>query len=198
MGYATLEQVKDLLKGVGLEVLGDAAEQDAQIQGAVEAASAQVDVLTGRTFIASAGTRAFDGPGTEVLVLPDLLSLSAWSEDGVSRPTSELLLGPPDGTPKTHARRVSGRFARGRANLRLTGVWGYAESVPAPVQRACALLAAAALLRRLGPARSRGTAATVQGSLSERYERGAYSFDEERYETEARALLWPYRRLRIR
>lgn len=198
MAYATVAQVKDHLRGVSLTALGTTTEQDDQIQAAADQATEQVDALAGRTFTSTTETRVFDGPGTDFLWLPDLISLTSWSEEGEERAADEMVLYPLHGSPKLWARRSSGRFTAERAALSLTGQWGYAATVPAAVSRACALLAAAAILRRLGPSESLGTSATVQGALSERYEGGAYAADEARYEREAETLLAPYRRVRVR
>ncbi|HEY3281568.1 MAG TPA: hypothetical protein VGN26_04790 [Armatimonadota bacterium] len=201
MSYATVSQVRDHLKGVELTALGSTSEQDAQLMAAAEAATERVDDLCGRRFTTVTETRVFDGPGGAVLVLPDLLTLTAWSLEGTDQPPEALALFPLNGTPKVWARPRTGSgnpFPEGLGNVTITGTWGYSASVPGAVSRACALFAAAAILRRLAPARGRGATGVTQGSLTERYEGGAYADDERRYEVEARIMLRPLRRRRIR
>jgi len=191
--YANAAAVLEYVAGVDLSALGDQAAQDAAVQEAAEIATAAVDAFTRRTFSTEVATKLLDGSGSPLLFVPDLLSLTSWSMDGVARSTSELLLCP-DSTPKIWLRLTSGVFTVGSENVELSGTWGYGQSVPILVARATARLAAAELLGRVAISRDRGSSATSQGALSERYDGGAYAAAVGRLTMDAQRELAPFRR----
>lgn len=194
MAYATVADVKAYLKGVELDVLGTSAEQDAALAQATEVAGDHVERRANRSFTPVSETRVFDGSGTERLVIPDLLALAGWEVDGVGRDGTELRRYPLWGLPTLWLVLREGVFPKGRANVAVTGIWGYAMTPPAAVAQATALYAACDVLARLAAAKDGGTTAVTQASLSQRYERGAYAFEGERYRLAADRILMTYRR----
>ncbi len=150
MAYATVADVKAYLKGVELDVLGTSAEQDAALAQATEVAGDHVERRANRSFTPVSETRVFDGSGTERLVIPDLLALAGWEVDGVGRDGTELRRYPLWGLPTLWLVLREGVFPKGRANVAVTGIWGYAMTPPAAVAQATALYAACDVLARAG------------------------------------------------
>jgi hypothetical protein len=190
--------VKAYLKGVDLSVLGTSTEQDDAVTNASDGATAQVDQFTRRTFSTVTETRNFDGTGTCKLFIPDLISLSGWTVEGMAESLSELIRYPLSGTPTLWLLWNGGIFPCGSSNIGVTGAWGYANTVPIAVVAATAKLAAADILGRLAPATDLGARKTTQGSLIQEFETGAYAGEMERLTREAETLLRSYRRPALR
>lgn len=150
MSYATLAQFK------GAVALGD-ADDDTNVQRALDAATEWIDGYTGRVFGAVTGSlaRVFDAVDPWRLPVPDLATVTAVDIDSrwdgsfvTSLPATSYQLYPLNiGQPGV---RGNYRELRIRPNatmgffpdrqVRVTGTWGYG-SVPAGVEECCILLA---------------------------------------------------------
>jgi hypothetical protein len=132
-----------------LSISADDTADDAILTALLEAASRSVDADCGRTehgfYETADATRYFDGDGTDTIMLPDLISMSAitvtdedvtaWVEN------TDYRFLPYNSSPKYALKRESGVFASDVRNVSITGHWGYA-AVPTLVaectyQRAC-------------------------------------------------------------
>jgi uncharacterized phiE125 gp8 family phage protein len=159
-GYLTVAEMK-----ARLDLTGTA--HDAVLDSMITAASRQVDAYTGRTFFTTTGDRYLTAIWPDYLILPyDAVAITAIATDNDGDRVYEMAwastdydLEPEDAPARGEpyvAIRVSPsstrlfpvRVARG---VRITGTWGYASSVPAPVIEACALLVARLFKRRDAP-----------------------------------------------
>jgi hypothetical protein len=129
---------------------------DAQILAWVEAAENQIDLITGRNFLAdsNATARLFDGDGSSVLIIPDAVEVTlvevgldsygggfqSIQATGANRyftlPGNHVA----EGVPITRIELNSHYFARGRQNNRITAKWGYSEAVPLEIEFAATVL----------------------------------------------------------
>lgn len=122
----------------------------AGLLAALEGATAELQSHCGREFLPSpvsgseTETRQVVGDGTNVLWIPDLLSLSSLAVGDVD--PGAYRLAPEGQTPATHLVRTVGVWTAGTV-VYLTGRFGYAEqtALPAVVVEACCVLAAARL-----------------------------------------------------
>ena len=130
------------LKSSGALNVPDGA-YDARLLALLEAASRWIDGYCGRDFAATVAERRFDGVDSDILFVPDLVSVSrlrtrAWGGGGdgwLDWPADAYLLYPADGAPTqmggrpyTRIGAASGggwRFPVGRGVVSISGVWGY-------------------------------------------------------------------------
>ena len=138
--YATLEAVKRAVNLYG-------SERDSVISSCIEAASREVDNLTGRRFIPKTETRRYRWPQREqrnayILYFDqDLLSVSAFTKDGddaTAIPAADYFLEPSNLGPPYSRIEIdlastsffSAKDTHQRA-LRVTGDWGYGNDTKA-------------------------------------------------------------------
>ena len=141
--YTTLSQIKAILDSQGLPT--DVAD-DAVITQFITAASTYFDEATGKTFVASAGTRYYDCPvGTNDLLVDDFISLTSITNgDGTLIPTGEVQTLPLNTTPKyiIHIKGSSTYLWTPPTTGDLTGAiaitadWGQSATCPAQVRTA--------------------------------------------------------------
>lgn len=155
-GYTDLTTVKSRL---------DIAKtlQDAAIERMVEAASRQIDGWCARAFYTETVARAVtaEWPG-EIALDRDLLSITALAtdqdRDGVFEVTWSVsdyrLVG---NAPFQSIAARNGAFPVESYAVQVTGEWGYAATVPAPIAEATLLLVARLLKRKDAPFGIAGT-----------------------------------------
>ena len=129
-----------------LGISADDTADDTLLTAFLEAASRSVDSDCGRVFYETADeTRWFDGDGTDTIMLPDLISMSAITVEDETVTTwaenTDYWLAPLNSSPKYAIKRVAGVFTADTRNVSITGHWGFA-AVPTLVaectyQRAC-------------------------------------------------------------
>lgn len=200
MAYATVSEVRAYIEGVDLSDLGTTAEQDSAISAAADLATLRVERRTRRSFTPVTETRTFDGTGSVRLLVPDLISITGWTMDGIAQDVSNLTRYPLNVTPTLWLLMKYGVFTLGNANIEITGAWGYANAVPADITNAAAMIAAAMIaaadvLTRISPATGSGMTAVSQGGLSQRYDDGAFGAEIRRLERSAEGLLAGFRRI---
>ena len=160
MSLATVGQLDAWANTVGITLTGGK-------QAALDSATAQLHGACGRVFTMSPADggvdeeRAFDGNDEPVVIIDDLLTVATVELDGtaIEATAYELHGGPPymylvrgsstyvdtpDGN--SYSRFAMGLWPQGNANVTVTGLWGYAATVPADVVEACCMLAACRLL----------------------------------------------------
>jgi hypothetical protein len=130
--YATLDDIKDLLQ-VG-------TDNDEQLLRALDAASRQIEKLTGRYFYCYEGTKYFDGGGSRMWLPEDILNITTLKldQDGdatyeSSLLTTDYILYPLNTYPKIrleiNPQGDYAGFASGiQKGIEITGVFGYADS----------------------------------------------------------------------
>jgi hypothetical protein len=127
-----------------------------RITDALDQATTAIDNATGRTFTSATATRTFRTTDSDTLYVPDLVSLTLLELDDDDDGTFETTVGAGDyeldtfhrshvGWPYEMVRMVGSRSwpygGRRQVCIRITGVWGW-SAVPAPINKACSLLAA--------------------------------------------------------
>lgn len=160
--YATTAQLRRALGGPSTS---EVADED--LYAALEAASAEVDRIAGRTFAApSSGARYFTARyGNDLIEIDDLLSVTSIKTDtdgdrtyATTWATADYDLEPVNaaakGLPYTHIRRRRGgeqHFERDqRQGIEVTGSWGYSAAVPAVVVSATLAMAASVVQQQGG------------------------------------------------
>lgn len=161
---------------------------------ALERATAEVQTYCGRAFVMSPSdggadeARTFNGNGEPELGIDDLLEITSVtiSDDAVDS-TGYKLHGAGTlpytsierSTTTTFETQVGGYtvpanyvWTEGSANIEITGLWGYASTVPAPVVEACCMLAALRLLGGSGWGQL-GISATDVLNVSIKFDGGA-------------------------
>ena len=130
--YATLNDIKDLLV---VE-----ADNDEQLLRVLEAASRQIEKLTGRYFYCYEGIKYLDGGGSKMWLSEDILSITTLKldEDGdgvfeSSLAPADYILYPLNTYPKTRLEinpqgDYSGFNSGIQKGIQITGVFGYADS----------------------------------------------------------------------
>ena len=140
------------------EGVTEAQADDERAEALIEAASAELDQLTGWFFEPRALTLTLSGRGTRSLELPaPPIQLERVVVDGAELHHTDLfIVGAPvlPGFDGARLSRRSGRFTRGIGNVVVEGRFGYTEpdgsaegQTPLMIRRACALL----VLRYLYP-----------------------------------------------
>jgi uncharacterized phiE125 gp8 family phage protein len=159
-GYLTVAEMK-----TRLDLTGTA--HDAVLDSMITAASRQIDAYTGRAFFTTTGDRYLTAIWPDYLILPyDAVSVTAIATDGDGDRVYETSWAftdydlEPDDAPARGEPYVAIRVAPSSTKLfpvrvargvKITGTWGYATAVPAPVIEACALLVARLFKRRDAP-----------------------------------------------
>ena len=151
--YATVAE----LRAEGVTV---AQADDARLATLIEAATAEIDRVTGWFFEPRDAQLVLDGRGAPTLELPvppiRLDELVVGGTPASLDPADLVIVGAPvqPGFDAPRLTRRYGVFPRGRGNVVAAGRFGYTEPdgtsegrVPAPIRRACALL----VLRWLAP-----------------------------------------------
>jgi hypothetical protein len=159
--YSTVAVVKEYL---GIPTL--TTSEDAGITAALSAAEDRIDKYCGRTFVvpSEATARSVAAWSDTVVILPaelaqlaDLAVATDTTDNGTfdtDLTSADFYAGPGDQAPFTELRRVAGSWPRprsGRAAVEITGWFGYAMAVPAPVTQAATMLAARLYQRRSSP-----------------------------------------------
>jgi len=159
--YSTVAVVKEYL---GIPT--GTTSEDAGITAALAAAEDRIDKYCGRTFVVpdAATARSVAPWSYDVVILPaelaqltDLAVKTDTTDDGTFDTTlvaADYYAGPSDQAPFLEIRRVGGSWPRpasGRASVQVTGWYGYAMTVPAPVTQAATMLAARLYQRRSSP-----------------------------------------------
>ena len=195
MPYCTNQSILDLIPEVDLSAFGDQYALADTLTEIAGAASDDVDAMCRRTFVppTQAAEKVFDGDGTSLMFVPDLLRLDSLSVNGTVQPGARAY--PSSGPP--YAWIATGyRFPAGAGNVHVTGLWGFGDAVPTTVARATACLGAAEVLSRLQAQRGQGASAQVMGLAREEYpDGGPWSERINDLRSTAGRLLVPYRRL---
>ena len=130
---------------------------DAFVAEVITGVEETIDLITGRNFVANAvaGPRFYDGNGEKKLVIDDCVEVSS-VEVGVDNfggsfrtipatGSNRFFLNPANhsalGVPVTAITLASDFFTRGQQNVRITGRWGYSNTVPAAIRRAATIFA---------------------------------------------------------
>ncbi|MEM9773333.1 MAG: phage head-tail connector protein [Chloroflexota bacterium] len=142
-GYATLQEVKDELG------IADNTE-DTQLERNIEAASRVIDgVKAPLVFYTTSGDEVFQAHfADELHITKPCVSVSAVAIDSggdwsyaTTLPTADYVT---EGSP-IHTIRLNpsaaNRFPLAARGVRVTGVWGYSDSVPTAIQEACVMIA---------------------------------------------------------
>jgi len=144
---------------------GTTSEDDA-IDAAIDAAEAEINQYTGRTFVVpSSATAKVFSPVDNVLVETDDIAqltglvVKTDSEDDGDYDTTLTLTSEyvvvGNAAPYRIIRRVDGspfpRYLSGRATIEVTAFYGYAMTVPKPVVQAATVLGARLYQRRSSP-----------------------------------------------
>lgn len=147
--YTTLARVKELL---GID--SNDTTYDNLLDTLIEQASRTIDAYTNTRFYTpdNAETRYFDIPADDRLVFDsDLVSVSSVTNgDGSGISASDYVLLPANKTPKRalELKPTSGVVWKVSSSgetlqvIQVTGFWGYSNSAPEPVRRACEALVA--------------------------------------------------------
>jgi len=147
MAYCTVAEIRERLSLGG-------SQDDNLISDLIDTADSLIDNYTGRTFNSSTETRKFDGNDSNKLLLnDDLISMSAIEIDAVSKTITDFILYPLNSSPKRFiiATLEKGEiFTKGRANIEITGDWGYCAlaSLPRDIWNACVKLVTTEYIRR--------------------------------------------------
>jgi len=158
--YTTVAKVK-----ASLDIPTGTSSEDTAIEAAIDAAEGEIDNWCGRTFVAdgSASARVYK-PSNNVVVLTDdfytdtgLVVKQDDSNDGTYSTTLTLTtdyIVEGNSAPYNVIRSVSSPFPRytsERPTVQVTAKWGYASTVPSPVQQAALLLGARIFQRKSSP-----------------------------------------------
>jgi len=134
---------------------------DVNLEYLIRVATARIENETGREFVriptTGTETRHFLGNGLPMLPIDDLLTFSSITIDDDSEDTDDFLCMPFGKTPTTWLEFKDPTawwypgYARGtwplRADVAITGAWGYAEEVPWDIWNCCVALVVRALGR---------------------------------------------------
>ena len=136
------------LKATGGLSLGTGTAYDSRLRSIIEDVSRQIDRYCNRTFFYSVRTQTFDGDGSQVLLVPDCISIGSLREDtnmdGTYETTwasADFVLYPLNSAPTSvdiakpfSSIRVSEQsdgtedsFIKGRRGYEIVGTWGYSK-----------------------------------------------------------------------
>lgn len=117
---------------------------DSQITEWIEAMSAYIDLVTGRTFEVPTTdtTKKYDGNNTNCLLIDDVLEVTTVEIDDTSVDLDDVLGYPANSTPKTRMVLKSNVFTQGLQNIEITGKFGYGTTIPQPIKWATTVLVA--------------------------------------------------------
>jgi len=143
MAYTNEQRVKDFL---GISTLPDPLTSD-RVSEYIDAVQNWIETYTGRKFEQESATyKLYDGDGTKELLIDDLISLDKieiLDEDGDVDYTiddaTEYYLYPANETPKTRIvlnvfNAPISYFPKGHQNVKVTGTFGYASTVPEDIR----------------------------------------------------------------
>lgn len=181
--YATVVELTDYLDIQG-------TDSDALLEARIEAASRAVDGWCGRVFYTTEEPRVFTAADHRVLSVPDLLEVASLEIDSAGDRTyatswdaADYDLEPLSGPPYASVWTVGSRaFPLHRRGVRITGTWGYSETIPAAVREATLLQASRLYKRKDAPF-------GVAGSVEHGQLQTITSIDPD-----VKQLLAPYRR----
>ncbi len=137
----------DVLKSTGAAKITSTA-YDARIRGIIEAVSLEIDKYVARSIQPYVQTKYFSGDGSQLLIVPDLISVGTLSEDGNGGGTfstvwasTDYFLIPYNAEPTSdqgartypyHGVEVNNKangaqdvFLNGQRNYEIVGTWGY-------------------------------------------------------------------------
>jgi len=148
-GYLTLEEFKTRM-GVSAEIA------DTTLERAVEAASRQVDGITGRSFYSVTEVRYFRADRSNMVIVDDITAVTTLQTDpnndrtyNVTWAATDFELG--DGVPATSIYAIGAQaFPTNRRGVKINGTWGF-TTVPSDVKEATALFAARLWKRKDAP-----------------------------------------------
>lgn len=142
MAYATVAELK-----IYLDIAGSG--DDTLLSDLLDAATAQIDRQTNRTFTAASSTRYYDldaVEGQDLLLDEDLISITTLTNgDGTSLAATTYWLIPRNTGPPYHMIRLKSDYSwsfDSDGEVSVLGSWGYAASVPGDIAQACKRLAA--------------------------------------------------------
>lgn len=157
--YTTRADVKASL-GIPSGSTGD----DDAIDAAIAAAEALVDNYTGRTFVAASATRTYLPRTASILDVDDLTSVTSGltvktdeDQDGVFETTLTIttdFVAVGNTAPfrqLTNVNRGWPLSLYGRPTIEITGVFGYAATVPANIKQAALLMSCRLFQRKASP-----------------------------------------------
>ena len=154
-GYATLSDLK-----IRLGISTTDSNRDAALEQMIEASSRQIDGWTARTFYTQTAARILTAAYPDVLELDkDLISITTLETDEYGDRVFETTWDATDyeldgDTPYRTVFLAPGgtrAFPTGRRRVRITGAWGYATTVPAPIREATLLMSARLYKRKDAP-----------------------------------------------
>lgn len=121
------------------QLTGASDGETTQLRQALEAAARQIDGYCGRAFHCETAVRYFDGDGSPVLDVDDLLSVTSIAVDddadhtwGATLATTDYVLWPYNRYPKMqiHVNRLCGDYSvwsRQQQYVKITALWGYGD-----------------------------------------------------------------------
>ncbi len=142
----------DVLKSTGAANVTSTA-YDTRILNLIEAVSQEIDNYCNRTFQTYIGTQYFSGDASQLLIVPDLISVSSLKEDGNNNGTfgttwaaTDYNLRPYNANPtatslpgkqmpytsievNTKSNGSKSVFASGQRNYEIVGTWGYTRNI---------------------------------------------------------------------
>lgn len=137
-----------------------------QVDEWIEAVEQEIDLRTGRNFIAdsAATARLYNGSGTDVLIIDDAVEVTtvevgldsyggsflALSATGADRYFLEPANYTVDNVPVTRIRLSARQWAGGTQNARITAKWGYSASVPQQISFIATVLVAGIINEQRG------------------------------------------------
>lgn len=190
MNYATVSELKAAI-GISPSDLVD----DAALEAALAAASADIDNYCDRRFDQVEETRTFSPRRVDQVLIDDCVSVTEVATDDGSRTypriwaESDYDLLPENAgahdpyTAIALAPNGNHRFPIVRKGLRLTGVWGWPR-VPEPVRKACLIEAQRLFKRKDAPFGITGTPEFGQMRITG-------------YDVDVKRLLEPYRKITV-
>jgi hypothetical protein len=135
--------VADVTTRIDLQTL-----PNVNLEHLIRAVTQRIEEETNRVFVAvGPEVRHFLGGGKETLFVDDLLAFTAISVDDVAQDLTDLLAMPSGKLPTRYLLWRYGTLWTERADVAITGTWGYAEQVPWPIWDACVMLTVRALER---------------------------------------------------
>jgi hypothetical protein len=188
--WPTVQQVKDYLAASGIPIRNNS---DTHIQRTIAGVVSDLEVRTHRQFIADTvdSSRKFDGTGTGELVVDDMVSLTsvkilgytgiaAWDVSTAvlleenSFAKNKIIIA--SGVPYQFNYGVFSRFPEGRANIEVTGKFGFDIYIPDDVWLAVCARSATILAGQFITDSKTGRilSSWIEGASSEKYTDGSF------------------------
>lgn len=145
--WPTVAQVQAKAKGLGLEIAED-MDMD-YVQQVVDSVVAEIEQECRRNFVGVVETRYFDGSGRGEQEVDEYIDITAveilgyfgsvagmsltdwWEPETKKHPKTRIQIY--QGSQPTMTRIYVGSFPFGRSNIKVTGTWGYAPTIPANI-----------------------------------------------------------------